>query len=131
MINGDVFRTPENLSLFTAFVGSGAQIFCSAMLLLLCVICGTFKATKRGAILTAGILIYATCGIIGGFVSGRLFKQLKGTNWVWNTLSTALVFPLPLGVVFAWVNTIAATQSSTVALPFTTILVSCMNTLYI
>jgi hypothetical protein len=123
MINGDVFRSPENLSLFAALVGSGGQIFVASFVLLVCVISGAFKATKRGALLTAAIMIYAVCGIVGGMISGRLYKQLKGTQWVWNTITTALIFPFPLAIVFSWVNSVAYVQESTAALPFTTILV--------
>jgi transmembrane 9 superfamily member 2/4 len=123
MINGDVFRSPENLSLYAACVGSGAQIFVTALFLLLFVLLGVFKATKRGALLTAAIMIYAVSGVVGGFISARLFKQLKGVNWVWNTVLTALVFPAPLGLVFCWVNGVAWVQQSTAALPLTTILV--------
>jgi len=122
MIHGDVFRAPEHLDLFTAMLGSGAQIFFTILILLASVLVGAFKATRRGALLTALIVIYAICGIFGGLVSGRLFKQLKGGNWVWNTVYTAVVFPAPLTVVFFWVNSIAWSVESTAALPFTTIM---------
>lgn len=128
MIHGDVFRSPQHLNLFSAFVGSGAQVFATVLLLLVCVLIGVFKATKRGALLTAVILIYAICGVIGGIVAGRIFKQLKGKNWVWNVVLTASVFPVPLGIVFTWVNTIAWNRESTAALPFTTIVVSPRST---
>lgn len=124
MINGDVFRPPENLSIFCACVGSGAQLFCTAFILLTFVLMGAFKATRRGALLTATIIIYAFCGGVGGFVGGRLFKQLHGGNWVWNVIITASVFPLPLCLVFFWVNMTAVAHQSTAALPLTTILVS-------
>jgi uncharacterized membrane protein YfcA len=77
MIHGDVFRSPPLISLFTAFIGSGAQIFSTVLILLCCVLIGVFKATKRGALLTAVILIYALCALIGGIVAGRLFKQVN------------------------------------------------------
>ena len=122
MINGDVFRPPDNLSLFCACVGSGGQLFFTALILLCFVLLGVFKATRRGALLTAVIVIYAMCGFVGGFVGGRLFKQLHGQNWVWNTILTASAFPLPLTLVFSWVNVTAAMNQSTAALPLTTIL---------
>jgi len=121
MIHGDVFRNPPFLNVFVALYGSGAQIFSTIFLLLLCVIVGVFKATRRGALLTAVILIYACCGLCGGFFSGKLYKQLKGANWVWNTILTATVFPLPLSLVFTYVNAIAWKSNSTAALPGTTI----------
>lgn len=121
MIHGDVFRPPPHANLFSAMIGSGAQIFFTLLILLVCVLVGVFRATKRGALLTAVIVIYALCGLAGGIVGGRVFKQLKGKNWVWNVVLTAFVFPVPLGIVFSIVNTIAWNSQSTAALPVTTI----------
>ena len=121
MIHGDVFRSPPFLNLFTASIGTGAQIFFTVFLLLIAVLLGMFKATKRGALLTACIIIYAFNGAIGGMISGRIFKQLKGKNWVWNIVLTASLFPAPLLLVFSVVNSIAWRSNSTAALPFTTI----------
>jgi transmembrane 9 superfamily member 1 len=123
MISGDVFRSPDYLSLFCACIGSGAQLFATALVLLSFVLFGVFKATRRGALLTAAIVIYAVAGSVGGFVAARLFKQLKGLNWVWNVVLTSFLFPTPLFLVFCWVNGVAWTQQSTAALPLTTILV--------
>ena len=123
MIHGDVFRAPAGVSLLSALVGAGSQIFATVFLLLACVLTGIFKATKRGSVLTACIILYAICGVVGGLVAGRVFKQLKGKNWVWNTVLTACTFPVPLALVFMVVNTVAATADSTAALPFTTILI--------
>lgn len=123
MVHGDVFRSPPLLSLFSAIIGAGAQLFFTVLFLLFAVIIGAFKATRRGAILTAGIMIFAICGVFGGIFAGRLYKQLKGKNWAWNTLLTASIFPVPLGLVFLFVNTIAWNNNSTAALPATTIMV--------
>ena len=51
MIHGDVFRCPPMANLFAAFVGSGAQIFFTVLFLLLSVVVGAFKVTRRGALL--------------------------------------------------------------------------------
>lgn len=121
MIHGDVFRGPPLMNIFAAMIGAGAQLFFTIFLLLAAVVLGAFKATRRGALLTAGIMIYAMCGFFGGMVAGRLFKQLKGQQWAWNTLLTACIFPVPLIAVFLFVNTIAWNNNSTAALPITTI----------
>ncbi len=123
MIHGDVFRSPQMLNLFSGVVGAGGQLFFTIFILLLSVLVGAFKATKRGALLTAGIMIFAVCGLFGGIISGRIYKQLKGKNWAWNTMLTASIFPVPLGIVFMGVNTIAWNYNSTAALPITTIMV--------
>lgn len=83
------------------------------------------------------------------FVSARLYRQLKGTNWVWNIMMCAGAFPrtcfvrrslslgdpsltiapscclctVPLLSVFAFLNTVAIGHSSTAALPFGTIMI--------
>eukprot|EP00606_Chrysophyceae_sp_TOSAG23-5_P001079 GSChrysophyteH2.ASY1.ANO1.1456.1 assembled CDS len=123
MLHGDVFRAPSGVSMLSAVLGAGTQILFTSFLLLCCVLAGVFKATKRGSVLTACIILYAICGVVGGLVAGRVFKQMKGKNWVWNTILTACTFPVPLLAVFMVVNTIAATHDSTAALPFTTILI--------
>ncbi|CAN0410501.1 unnamed protein product, partial [Hapterophycus canaliculatus] len=51
-------------------------------------------------------------------LSFRLYRQLGGRKWVWNAITSSLVFPLPLLGVFSVVNTIAISQSSTAALQF-------------
>lgn len=131
MIHGDIFRAPESLSTFCAIVGSGAQLFFTVTIVLGCVLIGAFQATKRGAILTAFIIIYALCGVIGGLVSGRLHKQLKGRDWVWNVVLTSGIFPTPLACVFAWVNSVAWNSGSTAALPATTIMLMCGILLFV
>lgn len=122
MIHGDVFRSPQLLSLFSAFIGSGAQIFFTVLVNLCCVLLGVYEPTKRGSILTSMILIYAVCGLVGGMVSGSLYRQLKGPNWVWTSILTAIMMPLPLSLVFMIVNSIAWGSMSTAALPATTIM---------
>ena len=124
MIHGDVFRIPPLLNLFSALIGAGGQIFVTAVVILVCVLLGVFRATKRGALLTAGIVIYSVCGVVGGFVSGRLYKQMKGKDWAWNVVLTSCILPAPMACVFAFVNTVAASSNSTAALPPMVIMVS-------
>ena len=73
--------------------------------------------TKRGAILTAMIILYACTAPIGGFVSARLYRQIGGKAWLSNALVTATVFPIPLALVFTWVNSVALAHGSSAALP--------------
>mmetsp|Transcript_41052 Transcript_41052/g.52920 ORF Transcript_41052/g.52920 Transcript_41052/m.52920 type:complete len:598 (+) Transcript_41052:145-1938(+) len=122
LLHGDVFRTPGQVNLFTALVGSGAQLACLTGLLLACSLLGVFRATKRGSILTAAIILYILTSFVGGYISARLYKQLDGKSWAWNIMLSALVFPAPLLGVFSWVNSVAWSSASTAALPWHTIL---------
>mmetsp|Transcript_27999 Transcript_27999/g.85882 ORF Transcript_27999/g.85882 Transcript_27999/m.85882 type:complete len:588 (+) Transcript_27999:41-1804(+) len=117
LINGDVFRFPPLSNALAAMVGSGTHLFVVTFLLLTCAICGFFVPTKRGAILTAMIVLYAVASPVGGFVSGRLYRQLTGDAWLANALLAVLVFPAPLVAVFAWVNSVALAHGSSAALP--------------
>jgi hypothetical protein len=121
LIHGDVFRFPSNPMLFSAAVGAGAQLLATAFSVLLLALLGVFQATKRGSISTAGIIMYSVTSSLAGFVSARLYRQMKQTEWVWNTLTTVTLFPLPIVFVFLITNSIAWGNKSTSALPFGTI----------
>ena len=96
LVHGDVFRFPENSMLFASAIGVGAQLFILGFSVIILALIGVFSPTKRGSISTAGIVMYAVTSSVGGFVSARLYKQMKGTQWVWNTILTAILFG-PIG----------------------------------
>jgi len=117
LINGDVFRFPPFANGLAALLGAGAHLLCVTLLLLICAISNCIVPTKRGAILTAMIILYACTAPIGGFVSARLYRQMGGNAWLSNALVTATVFPIPLALVFTWVNSVALAHGSSAALP--------------
>ncbi len=121
LVHADVFRPPPYLSLFAACVGSGAHLLLVTALLLGAAVTGLFSVARRGAIVAACILLYVLTAGVGGYISARTYKQLKGTAWVWNILVQAALFPAPLTAVFAVLNTTAVVKSSTAALPAFTI----------
>eukprot|EP00968_Pinguiococcus_pyrenoidosus_P009866 scaffold770_cov255-Pinguiococcus_pyrenoidosus.AAC.19 len=123
LINGDVFRVPPYTLLLSAASGAGAQLCTTVLLVLLSALLGIFRPTKRGAILTSFLVMYSLTAFVGGLVAGRLYKQLDGRNWVWNIICTYLIFPLPLFLVFCFVNTLALVHGSMAAMPITTIIV--------
>lgn len=124
LIHGDVFRFPAYKMLFTAMLGAGSQLFFMSLGVLVLALINTFTTgTKRGSLLAAMVVFYALTASIGGYVSGRFYRQLGGTNWVWNTILCAILFPGPLFAVFAFVNTVAFSHGSTAALPIGTIFV--------
>jgi hypothetical protein len=123
LIHADVFRAPPNLSLFTAFVGAGVHLFVMTLLLLSLAVGGFFSLARRGSIVAACILLYVLCSAVGGYVSARLYKQLKGAQWVWNVMLALAAFPSTVLASFSLLNTTAIAKSSTAALPVGTILV--------
>jgi hypothetical protein len=123
LLHGDVFRFPPYVSLFTAMLGAGTQLLCMVGLLLMLALLSVYSPTAKGAIATAAIVLYSLTAGAGGFVAGRMYKQFGGTNWVWNTILTASLFPVPTFVVFVILNSAAWSRGATAALPIGTILI--------
>jgi len=123
LIHGDVFRPPTgaSLSVFAAFVGAGVHLFVMTLLLLSLAVSGVFSFARRGSVVSSCILLFVATSFVGGYVSARLYRQLKGTAWVWNVMLALVTFPVPLGATFAVLNTTALVKSSTAALPAGTI----------
>jgi len=121
LIHGDVFRFPERSALFCAMYGAGIQLLCASFFLLTLALGGIVSTTRRGSILAGIVVLYCLTSFIGGYVSSRMYRRMGGKNWVKNTCLTATVFPLPVVIVFAYVNTIAWAYRSTQALPAGTV----------
>ena len=116
-----MFRFPEFPVLFCASVGTGVQLIVATFFLLGLALTGLISTTRRGSILAGLVVLYCLTCSIGSFVSTRLYFQMNGKAWVRCVLFTAALFPVPVAIVFMWVNTIALAHGSTSALPFSTI----------
>lgn len=122
LVHGDVFRFPALPVLFCGAVGSGAQILSVAIGLFGLSFTGTFHPENGGAVYVAAIVLYALTASIGGFVASRLYRQLGGTRWAWPIVVVMTLLPVPLFVVFLFVNSVAVGYGSTTALRFVAIL---------
>lgn len=126
LLHGDVFRLPPLLSIFCAYVGTGAQLFSLIVFLLILAVMNTFYPGNRGAMYTAAIVLYALTAGTAGFVSAHLYCRLTGSEagqWAWNLVLSGTLFPAPLFLMFCFLNTVAIAYNSQTALPFGTILV--------
>lgn len=122
-IHGDVFRFPQNKSLFSACLGSGTQLFALTVFIFILALVGVFYPYNRGALFTALVVIYALTSGIAGYTATSFYCQLEGTNWVRNLLLTGCLFCGPLFFTFCFLNTVAIVYTATAALPFGTIVV--------
>eukprot|EP00743_Colponemidia_sp_Colp-15_P002200 GILK01002386.1.p1 GENE.GILK01002386.1~~GILK01002386.1.p1 ORF type:complete len:577 (-),score=89.61 GILK01002386.1:135-1865(-) len=120
LLHGDVFRYPPHKSLFCSILGAGSQLVVLVFSLVSLRTVGFYYGT-RGALVTGAIVCYALTAGIAGYVSGAIYKKMGGTGWAWNIVLTACLFPGFLFAVWAFLNTVALTYSSTAALPFSTI----------
>ncbi|KAH7284451.1 hypothetical protein KP509_34G054800 [Ceratopteris richardii] len=122
LVHGDVFRSPRNLVLLSALVGTGAQLATLILVVILLAIVGMLYV-GRGAIVTAFIVCYAFTSFIAGYVSGGLYSRNDGKYWIKSMLLTASLFPfLCFSIGFA-LNIIAIFYHSLAAIPFGTMVV--------
>ena len=120
LVHGDVFRPPSNAGLLCVCVGTGAQVACMFAITLMFALAGFLSPANRGGLMTAMVTLYVAMGFVNGYISGRLYKQFKGSDWRWNTLCTAFLFPSVIFIVFCVLNTLIWGQKSTGAVPFGT-----------
>ncbi|XP_078157331.1 transmembrane 9 superfamily member 1-like [Carex rostrata] len=122
LVHGDVFRTPRNLVLISAFVGIGAQLATLVLLVIVLAIVGMLYI-GRGTITTTFILCYALTSFISGYVSGGLYSRNGGKNWIQAMILTASLFPFMCFSIGLALNTIAIFYRSLAAIPFGTMVV--------
>jgi len=126
LLHGDVFRLPPKVSVFCAWVGIGVQLFALVLFLLILAIMNIFYPGNRGAMYTAAIVLYALTAGFAGFVSAHLYCRLVGSEigrWAFNLVLSGTLFPVPLFLMFSFLNTVAIAYNSQTALPIGTILV--------
>lgn len=122
LVHGDVFRSPRNLVLLSALVGTGAQLSALILLVILLAIVGMLYV-GRGAIVTVFIVCYAFTSFIAGYVSGSLYGRNDGKHWIKSMLLTASFFPfMCFGIGFV-LNIVAISYRSLAAIPFGTMVV--------
>jgi transmembrane 9 superfamily protein 2/4 len=123
-IRGDVFRPPTFLPMFFAVIcGTGAQLLCTTFLVVLLSAFGFLGPPHRGRLLTVALLMFASMGIVAGYVSARLCKTFKIRNWKRATTLTAVGFPGLIFGTFVFINMIERYYHSTKAVWFATLVI--------
>jgi len=123
LVHGDVFRPPEYNMFLSVAVGTGAQLGTSFFLTLMCSILGWLNPMRKGAALTAMILLYVLSGTVAGYMSARLCKFCDGKAWKRNSVLTATALPGLLTGMFTFLNIFLTFAGAATAVSFLTILV--------
>lgn len=124
LVHADVFRPPSfSPLLLSCACGTGAQILTMSFFTIIFSSMGFLSPSNRGALLMAELLLYVTMGGVAGYVTARFYKTFKGKSWQRATICTALGFPGISFLFFFLLDLLAITQSSSDAVPFTTIIV--------
>lgn len=122
MIHADVFRFPSNRVVFCSVIGVGAQLLLLCLLLLTASLGGFFDTHERGTLYAAIIVLYCLTSVVSGWVSGYWNIKMDAGDWVHTTAMTAILYPVPVFLVWLCLNSLSWHYSSTVALPFDTII---------
>jgi transmembrane 9 superfamily member 3 len=115
-IHGDVFRRPPYLCVFSAFIGTGAQLIVIVLAAVLFAILGEFHGEvyeERGELITALVVCYALSSTVAGYASGSYYKQYfsaleeKNSLWQQTMIYTVLLLPMVATCIILMLNSIA------------------------
>ena len=89
---------------------------------MICALFGLTSPANRGALLTTLLLLYVFMGSFSGYTAARVYKLCNGKEWKKNTLFTAGFFPGIMGAIFLSINAFVASQGSSTATPFSSLI---------
>ncbi|GAX21858.1 hypothetical protein FisN_30Hh059 [Fistulifera solaris] len=123
LVHADVFRPPNYPMLMSVFCGTGAQLLCMSLLVIVFAALGFMSPARRGHLIMVQLFLFVLLGGVNGYVTAKLYKTFKGKHWQRATTATALGFPGLAFSLFLIMNALALHEKSTDAVPFTTMLI--------
>ncbi|KAL3315202.1 Transmembrane 9 superfamily member 3 [Cichlidogyrus casuarinus] len=120
-VHGDVFRPVYRSAMFASFIGTGVQIILVSLFVSVISLFGKLYV-ERGSILSTTIFIYAITSPVNGYVGGSLYSRMRGTRWIKQFISGALLLPSLLCIIALLVNFVAIYYQASRAIPFLTML---------
>mmetsp|Transcript_12930 Transcript_12930/g.24417 ORF Transcript_12930/g.24417 Transcript_12930/m.24417 type:complete len:625 (+) Transcript_12930:70-1944(+) len=121
-VNGDVFRKPDHLAIFTVVYASGCHLACTVFIVLIFAICNSYYAS-RGATAGSFVIAYLCTVIVGGYEGGRIFRMFGGQHWKRTMVYQCLFIPGIAFISFVVINTTAIFYRATMTVPFKTIFI--------
>ncbi|KAG8678167.1 hypothetical protein FRC09_020062, partial [Ceratobasidium sp. 395] len=93
LVHGEVFRSPRYPLVLSVLVGNGAQLSVMVGVTLVFALLGFLSPSNRGSLATVMIVFWTFFGIVGGYVSARVYASVGGTEQKKNAFLTATVLP--------------------------------------
>ncbi|XP_017982411.1 PREDICTED: transmembrane 9 superfamily member 5 [Theobroma cacao] len=121
-IHGDVFRCPQNLSLFCAVLGTGTQLLTLVCCLFVLVCFGVLYPYNRGTLGTALVTLYSVTSVVAGYTAASFHCQFAETGWERSVLLAGILYAGPFFVIVSILNVVAVSYGVTAALPSGTIM---------
>jgi len=123
LVHGDVFRPPTTFPLaLCVMTGTGAQIGSAILLTMICAMVKLLNPMKKGATLTAILILYVLSGSVAGYVTSRMYKFCNATDWKLATIITAAALPGSMVSIFMVLNVFLTFAGAATAVSFLTIL---------
>ncbi|XP_008838935.1 transmembrane 9 superfamily member 2-like [Nannospalax galili] len=122
MVQRNIFRPPENGMLLSVFLGQGAQVFIMTFLSLFLAVIAFLTPADLSALMTCAVVLWALLGILGGYVSAKMYKTFNGVKWQRHFLLTTVLFPEIVFTDLLTMNLILWLEESSVAVSFGTLI---------
>ncbi|PCH43643.1 Nonaspanin [Wolfiporia cocos MD-104 SS10] len=122
LVHGEVFRPPRNPMILSVLVGNGAQLCAMVGVTLVFALLGFLSPSNRGSLATVMMVCWTLFGGISGYVSGRVYDSLGGTNKRKASFLTATVLPTCVFAIVFLLNLFLLSAGSSGAVPFGTML---------
>ncbi|KAF5393458.1 hypothetical protein D9757_000614 [Collybiopsis confluens] len=123
LVHGEVFRSPSRPMLLAILSGNGTQLCSMVGVTLVFALLGFLSPSNRGSLATVMLVFFSLFGYIGGYVSGRLYASLGGTDKRKNAFLTATGLPTLVFMIVFLLNFFLIIANSSGAVPFGTLLV--------
>jgi transmembrane 9 superfamily member 2/4 len=123
-LHADVFRPPQSYPmLYCVFLGSGAQLGLTVLLVILYTAIGFSSPARRGSLMNTFLTFYVLMGSVAGYTSSRIYQAFRGRRRQLCTMMTALFFPGILFGTFLFFNVNLWLLHSSASAPFWVVIV--------
>ena len=120
-VHGDVFRSPPQLTLFCALVGTGSQL-ASMVAIMIIFATATTLYMGRGGIIISFLTVYCLTSVVAGYTSGALYSRKGGGQWIRAMIYTAALFPAVTFATALILNVVGLMYGSLATVPFFSVL---------
>jgi len=122
LLHGDVFRPPARLpELLAVCVGVGAQLIGTAAVSITVGCFGWLLPAHPGNQVIVPLVAWLLMGVVGGYVTARVYKLFNGASWQWVASYTAFGLPTMVFTALLLLDVAVWTQRSTNAVRLSSI----------
>ena len=130
-ISGDVFRPPRHQKTLSAFIGTGFEVLCIIIVSLILSLIGFIKPEIRSKMVNYIFICCLTFGIISGYVSTFVYRNIGGKDWLKNCIITAFFFPIISLTVIGIIRILMTFEKSSASFKISQMALLCLLWLFV